>query len=129
MHPQSSSAPQPINQIGSCASSSVTSAGSKKRTIDDVNDENAEFTIHRGDSNNSVCSSGTINTAQNPISKLICESPIKKDRVDPPIHALERRDSEESTGSSLTFRELSMNSRGQGKENVFSTANIDFKIE
>jgi hypothetical protein len=105
--------------------SSATSLGSKKRTIDEVNGHgivNGDFSNHRGSSNNSVCSSGTSNTAPNNISKLVCESPVKKECTDPPIHSLERSNSMESTGSSLTFGALSMNSQtnSRGEYSLFS---------
>eukprot|EP00557_Chaetoceros_sp_GSL56_P014974 CAMPEP_0176486002 /NCGR_PEP_ID=MMETSP0200_2-20121128/5338_1 /TAXON_ID=947934 /ORGANISM="Chaetoceros sp., Strain GSL56" /LENGTH=810 /DNA_ID=CAMNT_0017882679 /DNA_START=36 /DNA_END=2468 /DNA_ORIENTATION=- len=108
----------PYMKSSSSSVSSATSLGSKKRTIDEVNDNgsiNGDFCNHRGNSNNSVCSSGTSNTAPNIISKLICESPGKKESTDPPIHSLERSNSMESTGSSLTFGALSMNSQANSR--------------
>lgn len=93
----------------SSSASSTTSTESKKRTIDDVTrGSQADFTIHRGGS--SVCSAGT-STSANPISKLVCESPVKRERIDPPpVSSLERTSSMESTESSLTFGGLSMTS-------------------
>jgi len=97
----------------------VTSAESKKRTIDDMNSyDDIDYAIHRGDSSNSVCTSGTVDTASNPISKLICESPMKKERTDLPLSFLERNDSVESTQSSLTFGGLSMTSHSQEQVKV-----------
>lgn len=101
--------------------SSSTSLGSKKRTIDEVNGNKGDdhgpagdFSNHRGSSNNSVCSSGTSNTAPNNISKLVSESPVKKDPEESSlVHSLERTNSMDSAGSSLTFGALSMNSQAK----------------
>jgi len=133
-HPQSqqltngssNASSQCINQATSFTSS-VTSGGSKKRTIDEVNNsDDNDFAIHRGDSSNSVCTSGTVETAPNPISKLICESPIKKELMDPPLSFLDRNHSIESTESSLTFGGLSMTSHSQkqGKKSLFYGKNM-----
>ena len=93
------------------STSSVTSNTSKKRTIDEMSKESQnEFSIHRGGSNISVCSAGTAPGTKNSISKLVCESPMKKERNEPPVHCLERSNSMESTESSLTFGALSMSS-------------------
>jgi hypothetical protein len=107
--------------------SSVTSTESKKRTIDDIShDDKADFTIHRG-SSQSICSAGTVTSALNPISKLVCESPIKRERTEPPVTSLERSESMESTESTLTFGGLSMTSHSaEGMFTLYFTSLFTF---
>ncbi len=97
---------------------SVSSNGSRKRTIEGLamhdDAKNSSFTRHRCSSNSSIGSSGTTgnNTSSETINNMICESPMKRERISTPDKF--RRDSSES-GTNLSFSGLSMGAAENGK--------------
>ena len=113
-NPSAMSSDQSIHQNHS-SELSVSSNLSKKRSIDEVNDTNGDFTIHRGGSNNSVSSYSTTNTAPTQISRLSNGSPMKREDFCPSTLSLERSNSTESNDSSLAFSTLTVNSKNESK--------------
>lgn len=113
-HSSSSNGPNSRHFVPNSNSSamSVSSHGSsRKRTIDGMMDEDAKypgFTKHRCSSNSSTCSAGTAgnNTSSETLNQMICESPMKRERITSPDKS--RRESTESGTSALSFSGLSM---------------------
>ncbi len=102
---------------------SVSSHGSsRKRTIDGMMEEDAKsatggFTKHRCSSNSSTCSTATAgnNTTTDTINTMICESPMKRERLSSPEKGNDRRVPSESGASALSFSGLSMGANETGR--------------
>ncbi len=95
----------------SSSAMSVSSQGSRKRTIDGLledDERSGSFSKHRSSSNNSTCSTNTAgnNTSSETFNRLICNSPMKRERTFSP----------ESRESSLNFGDLNMGKNLNGKK-------------
>ena len=121
LHSSSSNGPNSRHFMPNSNSSamSVSSHGSsRKRTIDGMTEEDAKypgFTKHRCSSNSSTCSTGTAgnNTTSETLNQMICESPMKRERITSPDKS--RRESTDSGTSALSFSGLSMGVEDTGK--------------
>lgn len=117
----------PYVQNTNSSANSVSSQGSnnRKRTIDGLLEEDARnmsFSKHRSSSNNSTCSTTTAgnNTSSETFNRLLCDSPLKRERVLSPTDEESRRDSGESKSNIMGFGSLNVGAEVQGEVTVAS---------
>ena len=123
----------PRQQVPNSSSSVMSSSshGSRKRNLKGMMDEDSQnnsFVKHRSSSNSSACSIGTSgnNTTSETFNKMICESPMKRERVLSPDQ--NRRESSGSGASALTFGELYVGGEEEGEGKKVNTLVIDTEL-